>query len=201
MKIDDNDTRLDRLIRAAIGRDRPPFDFEHWKQGHQRANRRVSRPNSSPVSRGTILIGRRATMTRTLKIAVAAVIFLGVCLGCRIWVIILTKARRWLKPSRRSRRPRRSPGNRPSTTTSRSKDGRRTWIESETREMAYKAPGLYREVLHPTPRGQNRAHLHYGCREFEDPESGPGGEKSRLARAGRDGRELRAGRSSGSRSR
>lgn len=34
-----------------------------------------------------------------------------------------------------------------------SKDGQRTWVESETREMAYKAPGLYREVYHPTSRG------------------------------------------------
>jgi hypothetical protein len=34
-----------------------------------------------------------------------------------------------------------------------SKDGQRTWVESETREMAYKAPGLYREILHPTIHG------------------------------------------------
>jgi hypothetical protein len=30
-----------------------------------------------------------------------------------------------------------------------SKDGQRMWLTSETREMAYRAPGLYREIYHP----------------------------------------------------
>jgi len=35
-----------------------------------------------------------------------------------------------------------------------SRDGKRTWIETETRQEAYKSPGLYREVFDDTAHGQ-----------------------------------------------
>ena len=93
-------------------------------------------------------------MTRTVKIAVAALIFLGVCLGVPYLGhrpdrgTALAQAIEQIEKAK--------------TVTWKStfynhvvsKDGQRTWVESETREEAYKAPGLYREVLHPTPHGQ-----------------------------------------------
>lgn len=93
-------------------------------------------------------------MTHTLKIAAAAAVFIAVCLGV----------------PRLGRRDHQNVAfsqiieqiENAKTVTWRltfynhvvSKDGRRTWVETETREMAYKAPGLYWEALHPTMHGQ-----------------------------------------------
>ena len=92
-------------------------------------------------------------MTRTFKIAIAALIFIGVCLGVpylghhpdrgtavaqAIEQIEKAKAVTWKLTFYNHVT---------------SKDGQRTWVETETREMAYKAPGLYWEALHPTAHG------------------------------------------------
>jgi hypothetical protein len=92
-------------------------------------------------------------MTRTLKIAAAAVIFLGVCLG----VPFLNRQN---DPGTAFAQLVEQIENAQAITWKitfynhvTSKDGQRTWVESETREMAYKAPGLYWEAYHPTGRG------------------------------------------------
>ncbi len=153
MKADDNDVRLDRLIRAAIGRDGLPFDFEHWKREHQQqvdAFRAEARPPHSP---GTILIGRRATMTRTLKIAVAALVFIGVCLGVPYLGHHRDRGTAFAQLVEQIEKAKTITWKLTFYNHVISKDGQRTWVESETREMAYKAPGLYREILHPTMHG------------------------------------------------
>jgi hypothetical protein len=77
MKTDDNAKRLDELIRATIGRGPLPFDFERWKQEHPRQIeefRTGAGPRPVPE---TIPLGKRKTMSRGVKIAVAATILLA----------------------------------------------------------------------------------------------------------------------------
>jgi hypothetical protein len=153
MKIDDNDTRLDRLIRAAIGRERPVFDFSRWKQDHVRQIDEFYAQTRSPDAPGTILIGRRTTMTRTLKIAIAAVIFLGVCLGVPYLGHHPDQGTALAQAVAQIEKARTITWKLTFYNYVTSKDGRRTWIESETREEAYQTPGLYWEALHPTGHG------------------------------------------------
>ncbi len=154
MKADNDDKRLEELIQAAIGRDHLTFDFPRWKQGHQRQINGSHAETRLPHGQGAILIGRRGTMTRTLKIAVAAVIFLGVCLGVPYLGHHPDQGTALAQAVAQIEKAKTVTWKQTFHNHVTSKDGQRTWIESETREMAYKAPGLYREVLHPTPHGQ-----------------------------------------------
>jgi hypothetical protein len=102
---------------------------------------------------GRVQIGR-TPMNRAVKVAVAAAVFIGVCLGVphlgrhEHHDAAFTQVLEQIEKAK--------------TITWKltfynhvtSKDGQRTWVETETREMAYKAPGLYREALHPTPHGR-----------------------------------------------
>jgi hypothetical protein len=75
VKTDDDAKQLDELIRAAIGRGPPAFDFQRWKREHPRqieAFRTETRPGA-----GTVLAERRRTIRRGLKIAAAAAIVLA----------------------------------------------------------------------------------------------------------------------------
>lgn len=154
MSTEKRDDNLDQLIYTAIGGDDVPFDFQRWKQEHHREIAMFQSEVQHPESQAIALTGRRRTMARTLKIAAAAAIFIAVCLGIPhlgrhdSQNVAFAQILEQIEQAR--------------VITWRltfynhviSKDGRRTWVETETREMAYKAPGLYREVLHPTVRGQ-----------------------------------------------
>ncbi len=93
-------------------------------------------------------------MTRTFKIAVAAAIFIGVCLGVPYLGHHRDSGAAFAQVLEQIEKAKTVTWKQTFYTYVTSKDGHRTWIESETREMAYKAPGLYREVLHPTVHGQ-----------------------------------------------
>ena len=154
MNDNSSEDTLDQRIHAAIGRDGVPFDFHRWKELHRREIEQFQSGKDDPGPRWVDASARRQIMIRTLKIAAAAVIFLGICLG----VPFLNRVD--------------DPGaalaqivdqiDRAQTITWKitfynhvtSKDGLRRWVETETREMAYKAPGLYREILPPTRHGQ-----------------------------------------------
>ena len=155
MKADDKDKKLDGLIHAAIGRDSVPFDFQQWRQAHQQEVNlfRAERGASASEARGAVRRGgaaglaeKRQSMVRMLKIAAAAAVFVAVCLGLprfgrkdngkAAWAHMLEQIEEaetitWTV-----------------TFYSRvtSEDGERTWIETETREQAYMAPGLHRDV-------------------------------------------------------
>ena len=154
MRTDDNDIRLDELIRVAIGRNGSPFDFERWRQGHQRQIEEFRNQIEPRPACGTILVGRRATMTRTLKIAVAALVFIGVCLGVPYLGHQRDNGTAFAQVIEQIEKAKTITWKLTFYSHVVSKDGQKTWVETETREMAYKAPGLYREVLHPTVRGQ-----------------------------------------------
>jgi hypothetical protein len=154
MNTDEHDNELERLIHTAIGRDSTAFDFQRWKQEHRREITEFQSQTQHPEPHGIASTGRRGTMIRTLKLAAAAVIFIGVCLGLPhlgrrdsrnvafaqiLEQIDQAKAITWRLTFYNHVT---------------SKDGRRTWVETETREVAYRAPGLYREALHPTIHGQ-----------------------------------------------
>ncbi len=154
MKADNDDKRLDELIQAAISRDRLAFDFPRWKQSHQRQIDEFHAETWPPHAPGTIRIGRRETMTRTLKIAAAALIFLGVCLGVPYLNHHQNNGTAFAQLVEQIEKARTITWKQTFYNHVTSKDGQRTWVETETREMAYKAPGLHREVLHPTIHGQ-----------------------------------------------
>lgn len=185
MRTDDNDIRLDELIRVAIGRNGSPFDFERWRQGHQRQIEEFRNQIEPRPACGTILVGRRATMTRTLKIAVAALVFIGVCLGVPYLGHQRDNGTAFAQVIEQIEKAKTITWKLTFYSHVVSKDGQKTWVETETREMAYKAPGLYREVLHPTARA-DRARLHHRCRESEEPELGGSGETRQCGRVGDD---------------
>jgi hypothetical protein len=150
----DNEKRLEELIHAALGREHLVFDFPRWKQEHQRQveeYRAQTQPARPPA---TILIGRREHMTRTLRIAVAALVFVGVCLGVPYLGHNRDRGTAFAELVRQIEEAKMITWKITFYDRVISKDGKRTWMETETREMAYKAPGLYWEVSHPTIRGQ-----------------------------------------------
>ncbi|HCO95937.1 MAG TPA: hypothetical protein DIU00_18700 [Phycisphaerales bacterium] len=90
MKTDKNSKKLDELISRAIGRDRPEFKFDRWKQVHkkeieifksQTANRYISHP-ALPYNICRIIMNSKIT-----KIAAAAVMIVGISLS----IILLDK--------------------------------------------------------------------------------------------------------------
>ena len=93
-------------------------------------------------------------MIRMLKLAAAAVIFLGVCLGVPFLDRHNDSGTAFAQLVEQIQKAQTITWKITFYNHVTSKDGRRTWVESETREMAYKAPGLYREELHPTGHGQ-----------------------------------------------
>ena len=154
MKADNHDLRLEELIRAAISTDGLSFDFERWKQEHQPQIDEFRAQTRPLYSQGPTLMERRGTMTRTLKIAAAAVVFIGVCLGVPYLGHHRDRGTAFAQLVEQIEKAKTITWKITFYNHVTSKDGQRTWVETETREMAYKAPGLYREVLHPTIRGQ-----------------------------------------------
>jgi hypothetical protein len=77
VKRDDDAKRLDGLIRAAIGRGPLPFDFERWKQAHPRQIEAFRTGTRPPREVAIVPMRRRRTLTRGVKIAVAAAILLA----------------------------------------------------------------------------------------------------------------------------
>ena len=145
--------KLDDLIHAAIGRDILPFDFRRWRQRHQTQITTFQSQIRQTDSQEIALAGRRRTMIRTLKIAAAAVIFLGVCLGVPFLNQQNDSGKAFAQMVEQIQKAQTITWKITFYNHFTSKDGRRTWVESETREMAYKAPGLYWEAYHPTGRG------------------------------------------------
>jgi hypothetical protein len=154
MNTDKRNDQLDRLIHSAIGRDAAPFDFQRWKQEHQHEITTFQSEVEHPESQTTGLQERRQTIIRTLKLAAAAAIFIAVCLGLPRVGHKQDSNTAFAQILEQIEQARVITWRLTFYNHVTSKDGRRTWVETETREMAYKAPGLYREVLHPTPHGQ-----------------------------------------------
>jgi len=144
---------LDDLIHAAIGRDSLTFDFQRWRQRHQTRIATFQSQDRQSHSQGIALTDRRLAMIRTLKIAAAAAIFLGVCLGVPFLNQQNDSGKAFAQIAEQIEKAQTITWKITFYNHFTSRDGRRTWVESGTREMAYKAPGLYRELYHPTGRG------------------------------------------------
>jgi len=151
MKTDD-DKKLDDLVHSAIGRDGVSFEFEQWKQQHQHEIEAAqtgsqSRSRAEGSERRVIALAeRRQAMRRTLKIAAAAVIFIAVCLGLPRLGSKDDGAAAWAQMLEQIENAETMTWQVTFYQTFTSKDGQRTWIETETREQAYKTPGLSRDV-------------------------------------------------------
>lgn len=83
MKADDNDKKLDRLLRAAIGRDSIHFDFQRWQRDHQEqinefkcqtAAAKAPCASTSDWGRGTVVV-------RISRFAVAAALIILATVG------------------------------------------------------------------------------------------------------------------------
>ncbi len=90
---------------------------------------------------------RRRTMIRTLKIAAAAVIFMGVCLGLPHLGRHDNQNVAFAQMAEQIGKAKAVTWKITFYTRVTSEDGKRTWIETEVRDCAYKAPGRYRDVF------------------------------------------------------
>ena len=140
-------SKLDRLIHTAIGRDSAPFDFRRWKQKHQREIAAFQSEAQHPESQASALWERRRTMIRALKLAAAAAIFIGVCLGLPRLGPKQDHNTAFAQMAEQIEKAKAMTWKITFYTRVTSKDGKRTWIETEERDCAYKAPGLYRDVF------------------------------------------------------
>ncbi|NIP23804.1 MAG: hypothetical protein GWN67_01265 [Phycisphaerae bacterium] len=144
---------LDEALTEAIGSEEQKPDFEKWKQQHPEAVEmlisRIDGRSSAPTL--PLYIGRKIMKSPITKLAVAAAIIIAVliCINqfygdhSNVFAQVLEQIEKaetitwkvtyYLQVT--------------------SKDGKRTWIETETRHQAYKAPGLYRDV-HSDENGQ-----------------------------------------------
>jgi len=156
MNTEKRDNRLDQLIQAAIATDSAPFDFQQWKQEHQRQVdefRRQVRDSQSPqnptgmTERATASVERRRTMIRTLKLVAAAAIFIGICLGLPRLGHRQDRNTAFAQMAEQIEKAKAVTWKITFYTRVTSNDGKRTWIETEERDCAYKAPGLYQDVF------------------------------------------------------
>jgi len=147
MNTDKRDNELERLIHTAIGSDHAPFDFQRWKQEHQREITTFQSEAKHSELQATTLSERRLTMTRTLKFAAAAAIFIGVCLGLPRLGHKQDGNTAFARMAEQIENAKAITWKITFYTRVTSKDGKRTWIETEERDCAYKVPGLYRDVF------------------------------------------------------
>jgi len=146
MKADSNRQPLDELIHAAIGRDNLPFDYERWKQEHQREISEFQSERSYANAPAVLSTGRRQAMTHILKIAAAAAVFIGVCLGVPYLGHRDNHGAAFAQLMEQIENAKTVTWKIIFYNQITSKDGQRRWIETEIRHQAYKAPGLYRDV-------------------------------------------------------
>jgi hypothetical protein len=146
MNAEHHDAKLDDLIHTAIGRDSVPFDFQRWKQRHRDQIKTFQSQIRQSHSQGIALVDRRLTMIRTLKIAAAAVIFLGVCLGVPFLNRHSESSTAVAQIVEQIERAQTVTWQFIVYNQVTSKDGERMWIQTEIRQQAYKAPGLYRDA-------------------------------------------------------
>ncbi len=155
MKPEDNDSPIDRLIRKAVGRGDISFDFDQWKKKRVREVDEFQSQARKGRAKVIALTERRGNMIRTLKIAAAAAIFIGVCLGLPQFAHRDRQSGAFAQTLEQIENATGILWKITFYDEVTSKDGKRTWITTETREQAYKAPGLYRD-MHSDPNGQVR---------------------------------------------
>jgi hypothetical protein len=155
MKTESPDKTLDQLIRAAIGTEGGSFDFPRWRRAHQdeiarfesqTKNGQATSSNPVPTSGDSSLTETRRTTARTVRIAAAAAVFLFVCLGLPRLGQKDDRTTAWAQMLEQLEGAETVAWKVTFYNKVTSKDGKRTWIRTETRDQAYMAPGLYRDV-------------------------------------------------------
>jgi outer membrane lipoprotein-sorting protein len=94
MKPGEYDKKIDELISRAIGRQRPPFDFDKWQAEHEKeiqTYKEQAKKSSDPVPSSRIW--KTIIESRITKLAAAAVIIIAVLIGIRTF----TGATAWAK--------------------------------------------------------------------------------------------------------
>ena len=86
MNPDKSDKKIDELIGRAIGRERPTFDFDKWRAGHQKEIQTYKAQAKKPsVSAESSRIWRIIMESRITKLAAAAAIFIAVGIFIGRW--------------------------------------------------------------------------------------------------------------------
>jgi hypothetical protein len=88
MKSPEKDKNLDELIFRTVGRERPKFDFDKWKDNHQKeiqAFELQTAEQQTSRSAGIFKIGRPILKSRVSQIAAAAVVIIAVLIGVNLF--------------------------------------------------------------------------------------------------------------------
>lgn len=145
---------LDELLSNAVGRQELDFDFDKWQKQHSNEVRQFqAKTNHVPArSHYTWRIIVKSKITKRLTAAAAIIIaaIIGIIQFDGNHNIAFAQVLERIEKAKTI-----------SWTTTlyirvTSKDGKRNWVETETRQCAYKSPGLYRVVYDETRFGQVR---------------------------------------------
>ena len=100
MKPDNSDKKIDELIGRAIGRERPTFDFDKWRQDHRKEiqtyKAQAKKPSDSVETSGIWRIIMKSSIT---KLAAAAVVIIAVIGSINFWPDSSENRKWWLEPS------------------------------------------------------------------------------------------------------
>ena len=135
--VDENE--LEPTLAEAYGPP-PEADFETWRRRHAQAVACLTPQQMTALAR------RRRMRSRSVKFALIALVLAGVCLGVSYFAgqgdrsAVLAHA--WEQIDQAETITWKTTFYMRVT----SKDGKRSWIRTNTRQCAYKAPGLYRKA-------------------------------------------------------
>jgi hypothetical protein len=139
MSFPEDDRELDRAISEAFAQ-RPTADFDVWQRKHADAIACLD------PRRAVVPAKRRRLLSRAVLFAAAAVVLICVWVGISHFTADGHGNMAFAQMLEEMRKAKTFTWKITFYSRSASRDGKRTWLEVETRECAYKSPGLYREV-------------------------------------------------------
>jgi hypothetical protein len=134
-----NDNDLDKALTEAFAPP-PVVDFDAWQKQHSDALAYLDPQQNKTISK------RRSLVTRTIIFATAAIVLLCVWLGLSDFSDHGPGSGAFAQVLDQIAKAKTITWKTTFYNHATSKDGKRTWIVTETRQCAYKSPGLYREV-------------------------------------------------------
>jgi outer membrane lipoprotein-sorting protein len=149
MSFPKDDNELDTVLGNAFA-GRPAADFDAWQRHHAEAVACLD------PRRAAVLAKKGRLLKRAVLLAAAAVVLVCVWVGISHFTADGRGNMAFAQMLEEMRKAKTFTWKTTFYERSTSKDGKRTWLEAETRERAYKSPGLYREVWFDE-KGQVRA--------------------------------------------
>lgn len=149
MRPSENDKWLDETITNAVGSNASKPDFDQWQQKHPEAIETLKShagqwENAFPAQ--LYSIGRMIMRNRIAQFAATAAVLACVWVGVSRFASQADRSAAFAQVLQQIEKANIITWKTTFYSQVTSKDGERTWIETETRQFAYKAPGLYRDV-------------------------------------------------------